>query len=158
VDVETEELAGYADGAALSASAPDPNLRLLQDKKTGGVYAVRDGIKRPVISRGILKAAFGTLSITPVARATLDGLKDGPPATFPDGTLVMQDGGKDVYVIDGGKRHHVVDERAFLAYGWRWKDVVKTDAKSLNLHPLSDPLTAPEDREAPVLDLVSASL
>lgn len=158
VDVEADDLAGYADGTALSVSAPDPNLRLLQDKKTGGVYAVRDGVKRPVISRGILKAAFGTLSITPVARTVLDALPTGTPALFPDGTLVMKDGGKDVYVIDGGKRRHVVDERAFLAYGWRWNDVVKTDAKSLDLHPLGDPLTAPEDREAPILDLVSASL
>ena len=158
VDVEADDLAGYADGTALSVSAPDPNLRLLQDKKTGGVYAVRDGVKRPVISRGILKAAFGALSITPVARTVLDALPTGTPALFPDGTLVMKDGGKDVYVIDGGKRRHVVDERAFLAYGWRWNDVVKTDAKSLDLHPLGDPLTAPEDREAPILDLVSASL
>lgn len=158
VDITADELAGYATGSLLSSSAPDPKLRLFQDKKTGGVYAVHDGVKQPVISRAILKAAFGSLAITPVGRPTLDALPTGAPATFPDGTLVMQDGGKDVYIIEGGKRRHIMDERAFLAYGWRWHDILKTDAKSVNLHAMGEPVTDPADREAPRLDLVSASL
>ncbi len=158
VDVTDGELIGYATGARISSTAPDPNLRLLQDAKTGGVYAVQDGVKRPVVSRAVLKAAFGSLSLTPVSRSVLDALPTGAPATLPDGTLVMQDGGKAVFVIENGTRRHIMDERAFLAYGWRWSDILKADAKTLEIHPLGDPIAAPTDLEAPPLDLASASL
>ncbi len=145
VDVEPEELEGYLHGEPIRTGDEGARPVLMQDTTTGGVYAVQNGQKQPIVSRQLLQVRFPSFPIQPTAPETLAELPTGLPVSFPDGTLVLAEGSPDVYLISDGWRRHIVDEKAFLAYGWNWNHVIHTDTRSVNLHPQGPDLTAPSE-------------
>ncbi len=79
--------------------------------------------------------------------------------TFEDGTLVQIAGRPDVYVISEGKRRPIADEDAFLAYGWDWKKILVTDARSAELQEVGVVISAPDKEEMETSpEISSASL
>jgi len=138
VDVGKNDLGGYVEGPAIENPSSPPEVTLMQDTKTGGVYAVESGIKHPIPSPEVLKTRYGSRILRPADGKTLATLQNGPPIPFPDGTLVAVKDSKDIFVISEGKRRKIMDEKAFLAYGWRKNQIVYTDTKTLALHTLGD--------------------
>lgn len=151
IDVAADALDGYLDGLPLESAETQPYTRLLQDTKTGGVYAEEDGVKHPIISREILAARFNGRALEPTTRSALDALPTGAPISFPDGVLIMAKDGRDVFVISNGERRRVMDEKALAAYGWNMKQVIRTNQASVNLHPEGAPIHRPEDDPALLL-------
>lgn len=141
-DIAADSLVGYVEGIPITDGTVSTRAALLQ-APTGGVFAVQDGIKHPIISRELLKARFGTTRPKASSQKILDAITTGNPIDFPDGTLVMGNGNPSVYVIADGQRLPIMDEATFSAYGWLWKQVIKTDDRSLALHPLGEPVLRP---------------
>jgi hypothetical protein len=141
VDVSFEELKPYAEGDPITVSSVHPDGILLQDKTTGGVFYVENGFKRPIFSKEILVNRFAGRPIVPAELADLNAYERGEPITFQDGTLIASRGTAEVFVISEGARRHIADEATFVAYGWKWNQVVWTDERSVTIHPLSQPLT-----------------
>lgn len=43
---------------------------------------------------------------------------------LPDGTLMKHEGDPKVYLLDLGKKRHILSEVVFMANGWQWKSIV----------------------------------
>lgn len=141
-DVTDEDLAPYAEGEAITLKSAYPTGALLQDSRTGGVYFVEDGVKRPIVSAEIMKANWPEKKISSVSAAALEKYATGEPVRFRDGELISGPAtGPAVFVISNGMRRPIVSGAAFEQLGYSWKRVIRTNDAAVNLHPLGDPVT-----------------
>lgn len=141
LEVDAAELAAYQAAAPITLAAAYPTGALLQDTTTGGVYWVKDGIRRPIVSKDVLQTNFPRARITPVSPSTLAAYPTGAPVLFADGTLIGMVGQPTVYVVSKGIRRPIVSETAFHAYGWKFANVVWTSERAVALHALGEPVT-----------------
>ena len=152
-DVTWDDLDAYTEGEPITIETVYPQGRLLQNSTTGGVYFVRDGVKYPLKSRTLLSINFSGWSIYPTAAEELDGYVTGAAVKVQDGTLLKSDE-PAVYVISDGERRPILSGEVFENMGWQWENIVTTDAATLELHPLGEPVAGEtideEDVEAAV--------
>lgn len=139
-DATADELAQYSDGPEITLDSSYPTGALLQDKGTGGVYWVEDGVKYPIWDKSILKDRFSGKTITPTDAAQLADLQTGDPVRFSDGTLIGVKGESTVYVIEHGDRRPIANEETFERLGWNWANVIWTDMRVASLQPLGEPV------------------
>jgi len=142
LEVSFEDLAAYEEGTPITSETVYPQGALLQDTKTGGVFFVENGSKAPIMSREILNTKFKNLSIQPAEPGELDAYATIEPVSFPDGTLIGETGKPDVYVVSNGERLPIPNGETFLSYGWSWERVIKTNERSVAIHPLGEPIQA----------------
>lgn len=140
IDASLADLGTYSEGLPITLESAYPQGGLLQDKTTGGVYWVQDGVKSPIWSKEIMNVNFGSRPITPVSSQELDGFTTGAPVRFRDGTLVGATGSPAVYVISKGLRRPIPSESVFNTYGWRWSNIIWTLDGAVALHPLGEPV------------------
>ncbi len=133
-----DDLVAYTDGPLLSLESSYPRGALLQDKKTGGVYWVQDGQRYPIWSKEILNTRFPKKPITQASTDQLAEYPSGAPVSFRDGQLIGATGKPTVYVIEHGMRRPIADETTFHHFGWQMKNIIWTDEKAVNIHPLGD--------------------
>ena len=88
IDVTDDDLDAYEDGDPLTLASADPHGHLNQNKETGGVYFVEDGIKHPLVSRTVLEVNFKNWQILPTSPEELEAFKTSGPVLLPDGALV----------------------------------------------------------------------
>ncbi|MBI4252948.1 hypothetical protein HY623_02070 [Candidatus Uhrbacteria bacterium] len=117
-----------------------PMEELVQDVRTGGVFALSGGIKRPLLERALLQANFARMPIRPDRKGALDAVPLGAPMLFSDGSLIKSDGDPTVYIISHGQKRQFVSEEAFTALGFSWNQVMSTTGATLALHPLGAPV------------------
>jgi len=141
IEVSDEELAHYEDGREITLDSMYPQGALLQDKKTGGVFYVEDGIKYPVLGKEVLQANYKKYILTKVSTDELDkyvtaanGLK------LRDGTLIKTADDPKVYVISNGQRRWLANEQTFTQLGYKWTDIMLVKDKVAELHPMGDPI------------------
>ena len=142
LEVSLEDIAAYKEGPPITSDSVYPQGALLQDVKTGGVFFVENGSKAPIMSREILNTKFTSLKIQPAEAGELDAYPTVAPVPFPDGTLIGETGKSDVYVISNGERLPIPNGETFLSYGWSWDRVIKTNERSVAIHPLGEPIQA----------------
>lgn len=141
-DVEEADLEPYAEGDLVTLRNAYPTGALLQNNKTGGVYFVENGVKRPIVSAEIMKANFPGKKISAVSPATLEKYPSAEPVKFRDGELITSPGSaKAVFVVSNGLRRPIVSGEAFERLGYAWKHVIRTTDDAVNLHPLGEPVT-----------------
>jgi len=142
-DVTDEDLEPYAEGDLISLKSAYPTGTLLQNNKTGGVYFVENGVKRPIVSAEIMKINYPNKKISAVAPSTLDNYPSAEPVKFRDGELITSPGSnKAVFVVSNGMRRPIVSGEAFEQLGYSWKRIIYTTDDAVNLHPLGEPVTA----------------
>lgn len=140
-DVTDEDLEPYADGDTISIRSAYPTGTLLQDKITGGVYFVENGIKRPIISAQIMKLNFPNKKISSVSASTLNKYEEAEPVKFRDGELITSPGSnKAVFVVSNGLRRPIVSGQVFEQLGYSWKRVIYTSDEAVGLHPIGEPV------------------
>lgn len=147
-DVQSADLEDYADGQPIGLGETHVLGDLLQDARTGGVYYVEGGVKRPLWDRAVLAANFSGRRIMPASAAALDMLKTGDPLPLADGTLVKAPDDPAVYVISGGKKRVIPDEETFRMFGYRFANVLTASRKMLAVHPDGDSLSVEADPAA----------
>ncbi len=152
IDVELSDLSGYSEGLPITLQTTYAQGALLQDKTSGGVFYIEENRKHPIMSREILKARFENLPIEQVTTESLVSFETADPALLPDGILVGVKGSPDVFIISEGKRHLIEDEETFLAYGWKWNQIIWTNERSVLLHPLTDELTNPFEHSEEIIE------
>lgn len=141
-DVEEADLEPYMEGDLITLRNAYPTGALLQNNKTGGVYFVENGVKRPIVSAEIMKMNFPGKKITPVSPATLEKYPSAEPVKFKDGELITSPGSaKAVFVVSNGLRRPIVSGEAFERLGYTWKRIINTTDDAVNLHPLGAPVT-----------------
>jgi hypothetical protein len=156
IEVKNEDLTPYKHGEPITVDTVYPQGALLQDVGTGGVYYVENGIKKPIISREILAARFASRSIIASTREELETFETGDRVLFPDGTLIGVRGEPTISIVSEGQRRPIASASVFEEFGWKWGQVLWTDAKSVELHPLGPLLNrAVVDDDAEVLVTVA---
>jgi len=141
IDVSTEDIADYQEDKPITVDSIYPLGALLQDKQTGGVYWVQDGIKRPIYSKEIMLANFPNRKIIQTSPAELRSFKTGAPVLFREGELVKAEADPAVYIISHGQRRPFLSENDFLSLGFKWSSVVVTSTAALAQHELGEPVT-----------------
>ncbi|OGY45859.1 MAG: hypothetical protein A2731_01925 [Candidatus Buchananbacteria bacterium RIFCSPHIGHO2_01_FULL_39_8] len=139
IELVTEvDLVGYEVGKDITAQSIYPTGALLQDKTSGGVYFVEDGIKQPIYSKEIMEANFPKRILTQVSPEELDQYQTGAPVKFKDGELIKSREGSEVYVISNGNRRWIKSEEAFAKYSYKWDNIIVTSQQAVNIHPLDE--------------------
>lgn len=139
-DIMAADLEGYILGTPVTLDEVFPTGQLVQDTSTGGVFFAEAGVKHVLWDRALLETRFPGQTLLPMTPEELATLPTGAPIMFRDGTLVKSPDNPTVYVIAGGKKMSIPSETVFLAYGYKWINIVTTSEKALSLHPTTAPL------------------
>lgn len=148
-DAKAADVADYADGDPITEDTESAAGELLQDEQTGGIYYVVDNTKHALYDRALLFVNFDEEPIGRASHEELTAMADGDPIRFDDGVLVKAPNNPTVYVISAGKKRPIPTEDVFLAFGYKWTNVLTTTQKMLDLHQLGDPLSIPGAPSAP---------
>lgn len=140
VDIESSELDSYLDGLPINEYSVYPTGALLQDKKTGAVFYVESSLKQPIIAKEILKLNFPNKKIVPVSSIELDQYLTGDPLKLKDGSLLTVKGDPTVYVLSNGMRRSIASEKRFKELGYKKENIITVGQKTLEVHPLGDPI------------------
>jgi len=141
IPVTDEELSYYEDGRKITLSSVYPQGALLQDKKTGGVFYVEDGIKYSIWSKEILTINYKNYKLLKVGTDELDKYVTAANGVrLHDGTLVKLTDDSKVYVISNGQRRWIANENTFNQLGYNWKDIITVNEKVFSLHPQGEDL------------------
>lgn len=138
--VSDADLVGLKMGAPITITSSYPTGALIQDASTGGVYWVESGLKYPVLAKEIIIANWPGKKIISGHNQELEKYPKMEAIKFKDGTLVKADEGEVVYLIAGGKKLPIADERSFLSRGYKWEKVISTKATALEIHPTGQSL------------------
>ena len=96
---------------------------------------MESGLKYPIFAPEIISANWPTKKIISAHNQELEKYPKSEAVKFKDGTLVKSDAGAIVYLIAGGKKLPISDEKAFLSRGYKWEKIIATSAKALEIHP-----------------------
>ncbi len=140
MDATWEDLNLYTENDPITLQSVYPTGALLQDKTSGGVYLVENGIKKPLWSKQFLTLYFKDKNIMAVSADELKKYPTGEPVKFKDGELVLGESSPTVYFISNGERRPIPSEQVFTGLGFKWENIVKTTDKILSLHPTSTPI------------------
>lgn len=135
VNAKWEELAAYRETAPLTATTSYPTGALLQDKKTGGVYWVKNGQKSPIPDRVFLKTVFKNKKPFPIDPKELAKYQTADPVRFSDGELLKTKDLTTVYVIADGKKRPINSGTVFESLKYKWQNVITVPDKILYLYP-----------------------
>lgn len=122
--------------------APDDNPMgsLAQHPKSGAVYYLQNGKKRPILEKAVLKSNFAHHSIARMDNEALAKLPDGAPVLFDDGTLVTSSATRTVYIISNGQKRPFLSADAFTALGFHWEQIVESNGRTLDMHEEGNPI------------------
>jgi hypothetical protein len=141
-------LSGVPIGSTLSSPpCPEWTVRegsLIQAEGTTALYVVRNGIKRHVpnvLSFNGLGLKWGDLDILPAAR--VQSLPTGNPLMNLKATGVLVSGsGSAVYVMDEGRKRHIVSAGVFEDCGYAWDAIFASDNASVSALPSGTPMSS----------------
>ncbi len=140
IAVHQEDIDSIPTAGIISDPLGNPVGTLLQDKKTGAVYYVLNGLKHPIIERSVLTTNFAHSKIVPTTTEELAMLPIGEPIKFADGTLVSSPASPAIYLISNAQKRPFLSPDAFTALGFAWSQVVQTNGSALDLHEEGNPI------------------
>lgn len=141
IPVQTKDIFFYKIGQPISEKSAYPTGALLQDKTTGGVYYVQNGVKQPIIARELIKLYYSHKKITPVSPQELEQYTTGEAVRLKDGELATSPDDPAVYFISQGKKYAFASAKVFESLGYKWENIVTVPAKVLELHPTGEMIT-----------------
>lgn len=133
--VTNEDIADIPTIGLINDASKTPRGELLQDRQSGGVYYVSNGIRHPLLERAVLQANFPGYRVKQSDSKRLASFTLGDPILFEDGTLVMAPDSQNVYVISNGEKRVIASETVFTSLGYQWSNIVSSNGKTLQLHP-----------------------
>lgn len=134
------DLNQFTDGEAITTKNIFPAGQLVQNKTTGGVFYLKDGISHAIYSKTIFTNQFGKQKPMRITAAKYATYTKGDPIGFREGTLVRSTDAHMIYVISNGYRLPITSPSVFTTYRFDWKNVIVSDEKSLWVHPVGPSL------------------
>ncbi len=140
IDVTSDDIVEYTVGIVITAQTQSPLGRVVRLKENQSLYYLKDGMLNPMYDDQLAKVNFPNLKIEKVAVEDLGTISPGTPVTFKDGTLLGVKGANDVYVIEHGKKRHIMSEEAFIGLGYKGANIVWVNEIMGNAHETGQPL------------------
>ena len=134
------QLNQYPDGEPITENNIFPSGQLVQNKSTGAIFFLKDGIRHPIVSGAIYKSQYGLQRPQGMTPATLEKYAVGDPIGFKEGELVVSEKGGTVYVISNGQRLPIANSATFTAYRFNWRNIIRVPDKALNVHGIGQTL------------------
>ncbi len=117
-----------------------PDGSLLQDEKTGGVYMISNGVKRPIISKSILISRFSEETVVPVSRRIIDNFPNGQAIKFTDYSL-LRDENQKMYLTVGDEARVFESAEVFRSLGFSPFELEDVTANDLAGYVKGAPIT-----------------
>lgn len=146
IQVSDTVLAALPIGNPLPNDAADGNLYL---DRAGTVWAMQNGLKRPVASPSVMEACrYRWDAIRIVPDSLLSGLAIGPTLsstpcpewTVREGSIVQAEGSTSLYVVRGGLKRHVPNVLTFNGLDLNWGDLDVLPSARVQSLPTGNPL------------------
>jgi len=114
---------------------------LLQAEGEAGVWLIKNGEKRPFLTRGALTSRFDINKIITVNKTDLDKYATGAPIKFPQYSLIRSPAGTIFLLVDD-KRRGFADSEAFRKIGFNPEEVVGASWEDINAYDEGLPITS----------------
>lgn len=144
IDGDEDDVKWYPKGSPITLEKAYPQGALLRDPETKGVWYVENGIKMPIWSKDIMMSRF---SGRPIMQSSIEELalyEKGEPVKFRDGEIIAtkdpESLNRSVYVVSNGQKRPIANREAFNALGYKWKNIIWTADKVLDLHETGEML------------------
>jgi hypothetical protein len=121
-----------------------PNNSLLQAKGEVGVWLIKDGKKRPFLSRGALTTRYDLDKVIQVNKADLDKYQTGAPIKFAQYSILRSPRGTIFLLVDDTRRGFTSQE-AFRKIGFNPEEIINASWDDINVYTEGAPIT--EDSE-----------
>lgn len=141
IKASSDDLVSYTEGTPITQSSIFPLGSLLQDRKTGGVFWVQDGLKHPIWSREIMNSNWPGRKASKAKPGQLDQYQTSAPVVFRDGDLVRSISDPTVYLISNRLRRPFASLEAVSQLGFNVKNVITTSDDAIGIHALGEPIT-----------------
>lgn len=113
---------------------------LLQDRTTGGIWLIQQGVRRPIQSRAAFHSRFNENQVVQASASQLELYEIGKPIAFPNYSLLRSPHGT-VYLIVDDTRRGFTSQEAFRALGFTSDEVVDVEFEDLEAFVEGDPIT-----------------
>jgi hypothetical protein len=140
MEASWEDIDSYEEGEIITATSTYAFGALLQNKKTGGVYWVIEGVKAPILDKIFLKTKFKREKVIAVAPKELENFTTVSPVLFNDGEIIKSPDSPAVYVISNRKKRVIASGEVFEGLGYKWTNVLSVPEKIINLYETGEPL------------------
>ncbi|MEI7741084.1 MAG: hypothetical protein WCJ29_01115 [bacterium] len=140
IPVEAADIESYGMGTPISAEHPTISDELVR-LSNGNTFALRDGVRHPILSPEILRDRYSDSIPRKIAPNELTKTTLGEPILFRNGSLIKARGTSTVYLVTNGARRPFLTEKAFRSYGFEFRDVVTTTKAALEIHALGTPVS-----------------
>jgi hypothetical protein len=129
------DLAPYTTSSPITATSSYAFGALLQDKKTGGVFYVNEGLKAPLLDKILLTTKFKNKSIIKTTTEELNKYPKTSPVLLDNGELIKTQTSAAVYLVENGQKRLFASGQVFETMGYNWKNVITVSQKFLEVFP-----------------------
>jgi hypothetical protein len=116
-----------------------PNGTLLQNSRTGGVWLIRNGVRRPLTSRAALSSRYNARNIISVEPSLLEAYPPADAVRFSNYSLLKTSEGTIYLLVDDTLRR-IPSPEAFRSLGFVWDDVENVTDEELTAFDVGTPL------------------
>jgi hypothetical protein len=112
---------------------------LLQDKTTGGIWLIQNGVRRPITSKAAFLSRFNQNNVIQVGPSILEIYEIGAPIQFPNYSLLRSPRGT-VYLIVDDFRRGFKSQEAFRALGFSPDEITDVAWEDLDAYEEGEPI------------------
>ncbi len=117
-----------------------PSGSLLQAVGQDGVWLIERGYRRPITSASALSSRFNAELIIPVSLTVLEQFPIGTPISFPNYSLLRDEGGKISLLVDDSLRH-ITSMETFRKIGFSEDEIVNITNQEATFYAAGEPIT-----------------
>jgi len=118
-----------------------PDNTLLQIKGEPGVWLIKNGEKRPFLTKGALTSRYDLNKVIQVNKSILDQYPKGAPIKFPQYSLIRSPRGT-IYLLVNDKRRGFENAEAFRKIGFNPEELLDASWEDINAYEEGVPITA----------------
>ena len=138
------ELEAYPSGGVVGL--PEGTIVSLSKKATAPNHVIMDGGRKIIPSWDMFKKwGFSIKKISIISKTDFDQYPDKGELPYPNGTLVRQEGGAELYLVYQGKKYWIETYETFQKLKLSLAKVIALKANAMEAYPVGGIITAPED-------------
>ena len=140
IDVTNSDLSDYTLGKPITLEEKNITGRVVKLKTGDSLYYIKGNTYSPILDENTAKINFPNLKIEDVEANEFSNLTSIDPIIPKDGHLIGIQGNPNIYVMENGKKRHIIDEKTFDTYGYNWSNIVWIDFFAGLIIPNGEPL------------------
>ncbi len=134
-----------------------PDGTLVKSRSRNDIYLIEGGKRSHITSAKLFqKLGYSLAKVGIVSDRELLGYAKGEAIAFQDGTLLMSEKDKKIYLIKEGGKRHIISSKAFSQNKFKQKDVISVPEYELEAYPDGGIVGLPEGTLVSVSSKASA--